>query len=298
MSASGLHISIAAEPVTSIGGFVVTNSMFTSVIVSALLICLAVAVRMSLKDTDRPRGLQNFAEFIIGGLENMVKDVTGQKIKTRLFFPFVATFFLVILVSNWTGLLPGFGTIGYLHYPSGETEHAALLEQDMSFGSQVMAAEEIHQTEVVTDEELVAEHAESIEPKGTFVPYLRPGTADLNGTLALGLLSVGLTQFFGLRFLKLNYLKKFINFSNPIMFFVGLLELISEFAKIISFAFRLFGNIFAGEVLLVVITGLTMVIVPMPFYGLEIFVGFIQALVFAMLSVVFFNMATIGHEDH
>ena len=83
-----------------------------------------------------------------------------------------------------------------------------------------------------------------------------------------------------------------------IMFFVGLLELISEIAKIISFAFRLFGNIFAGEVLLAVIGSLAALVVPMPFYGLEIFVGFIQALVFAMLSVVFFNMATLGHSDH
>ena len=82
------------------------------------------------------------------------------------------------------------------------------------------------------------------------------------------------------------------------MFFVGILELISEFAKIISFAFRLFGNIFAGEVLLVVMAFLFPVILPMPFYGLELFVGFIQALVFSMLTLVFFNMATISHEEH
>lgn len=82
------------------------------------------------------------------------------------------------------------------------------------------------------------------------------------------------------------------------MFFVGILELVSEFSKVISFAFRLFGNIFAGEVLLVVIMSLVGVIVPMPFYGLEIFVGFVQALVFSMLTLVFFNMATLSHDEH
>jgi F-type H+-transporting ATPase subunit a len=80
---------------------------------------------------------------------------------------------------------------------------------------------------------------------------------------------------------------------------VGILEIVSEFSRIISFAFRLFGNVFAGEVLLVVMSALTKVVAPMPFYGMEIFVGFIQSLVFAMLSVVLMNMATIGHgENH
>ena len=125
-----------------------------------------------------------------------------------------------------------------------------------------------------------------------FVPIFRPGTADLNTTFALSLISVFLIQYFGFKYLSFSYFKKFINFSNPINFYVGILETISEFARIISFAFRLFGNIFAGEVLIVVIAYLTKVLVPVPFYGLEIFVGFIQALVFTMLSLVFYNMAT------
>ena len=128
-------------------------------------------------------------------------------------------------------------------------------------------------------------------------PIFRGATADLNPTLALALISVGATQYFGLKHLKLSYLKKFFNFSGPIQFFVGLLELISEFAKILSFAFRLFGNIFAGEVLLVVIAFLLPVIGPLPFLGLEIFVGFVQALVFSLLTLVFLHMATIGHGE-
>lgn len=130
-----------------------------------------------------------------------------------------------------------------------------------------------------------------------FVPLFRAATSDLNTTIALAIISVALTQVFGFMYQKLGYLTKFFNFSNPMAFIVGLLELVLEVAKIASFSFRLFGNIFAGEVLIAVMMFLIPVIVPMPFYGLEIFVGFIQALVFALLSLVFFNMATIGHDE-
>ncbi len=128
-------------------------------------------------------------------------------------------------------------------------------------------------------------------------PLLRAPTADINTTLALALLSVGLVQFYGLKTLKMEYVKKFLNFKNPILTFVGLLELIGELAKIVSFAFRLFGNIFAGEVLLIVTSFLVPFVIPTPFYGLELFVGFIQALVFCMLTLVFLNLATT-HAEH
>jgi F-type H+-transporting ATPase subunit a len=250
--AVGLHISLSAEKLFSIGALDVTNSMFTSLIVSGLLIAFALWVRLSLKKTSRPTGVQNIAEWLVESLIGLVHGVTNNKKKTAEFLPLVGSFFLFILLSNWMGLLPGFGSIGF--YEEG---------------------------------------AEKV-----FVPYLRAATADLNMTLALGIISIVAVQYFGLKHLKLSYLKKYFNFSNPINAFVGLLELVSEFSRIISFAFRLFGNVFAGEVLLVVMSALTYVIIPMPFYGLEIFVGFIQALVFAMLSVVFYNMATIGHDEH
>lgn len=125
-----------------------------------------------------------------------------------------------------------------------------------------------------------------------FVPLLRGATADLNTTLALSLVSVAAIQYYGIKSLgAFGHLKKFINFKSPMEFFVGILELISEFAKIISFSFRLFGNIFAGEVLLAVMAGFLPVILPLPFLGLEVFVGFIQAVVFAMLTLVFLNVA-------
>ena len=125
------------------------------------------------------------------------------------------------------------------------------------------------------------------------VPLLRAGTADLNTTLSLALLSVIITQISGIKYLGFkNYLKKFINFTNPIAFFTGILEIISEFSKIISFSFRLFGNIFAGEVLLTIMAFLVPILASFPFLILEIFVGLIQALVFSMLTAVFLNLAT------
>lgn len=130
-----------------------------------------------------------------------------------------------------------------------------------------------------------------------FVPLFRAGTADLNTTLALAIIAIVIIQISGFRTLGFSYLKKFINLGNPINFFVGILELISEFSKIISFAFRLFGNIFAGEVLLTVIAFLMPILAPIPFMGLELFVGFIQALVFSMLTSVFLSLAT-AKEGH
>jgi F-type H+-transporting ATPase subunit a len=288
MSATGLHISISAEKLFSVGNLVITNSMFTSLIVSAILIAFAFAVNSQLKKTSKPKGLQNFAEFIIEALHSLVHGVTGDLKKTRLFFPFIASFFLWILVNNWLGLLPGVGTIRMIEKP--ETE--ILIEDTQKTSSLI---EQTHASEPLDE---VSKNLTTDQEHGPkYVPVFRPGTADLNTTLALAIFSIAVTQFFGIKFLHLSYFKKFFNFSNPLMTFVGILELVSEFAKIVSFAFRLFGNIFAGEVLLAVMAFLLPIVVPMPFYGLELFVGFIQALVFSMLSLVFFNMATQSHES-
>lgn len=129
-----------------------------------------------------------------------------------------------------------------------------------------------------------------------FIPLFRPTSADLNLTLSLALISVASIQYFGLQTLGLKYLGKFINLKNPIMFFMGLLDIVSEGSRIISFAFRLFGNIFAGDVLLTVIAFLMPILAPLPFLALELFVGFIQALVFSMLTAVFLNVATSGEH--
>ncbi len=129
------------------------------------------------------------------------------------------------------------------------------------------------------------------------VPFLRSPNASLSITIALALISVITVQALSIRALGLKkYLGKFFNFKNPINSFVGILELISEFSKILSFSFRLFGNVFAGEVLLMVMMFLIPFIVPVPFLMLEIFVGLIQALVFTMLTTIFIVVATEEHH--
>lgn len=134
----------------------------------------------------------------------------------------------------------------------------------------------------------------------TYIPLFRSMNADVNMTLAIALISVVMTQVFGIAALGISsYASKFFvpPWRDPVGSFVGVLELIAECAKVISFTFRLFGNIFAGEVLLVVIAFLMPYIAPLPFLGLELFVGFIQALVFALLTLVFLKMATAVHGD-
>ncbi|MBI1984507.1 MAG: F0F1 ATP synthase subunit A [Candidatus Wildermuthbacteria bacterium] len=132
------------------------------------------------------------------------------------------------------------------------------------------------------------------EGEEVFVPFFRSANSDLNTTLALAFISLAAIQIYGIK--KLGFLKhisKFFSFNKgPLQFFVGMLELIAEFAKILSFSFRLFGNMFAGEVLLLIIMTLVPIFAPLPFFMMEFFVGFIQALVFAMLTLIFLKIAT------
>ncbi len=138
---------------------------------------------------------------------------------------------------------------------------------------------------------------ETVDGATTFIPYLRSTNSDLNVTIALAIISVLSIQVFGIAAVGvIRYSQRFLNFSNPIMTFVGVIELVSEAAKLVSFSFRLFGNIFAGEVLLIVVAGLIPIAAPVPFYFLEVFVGFIQAFVFAILNLVFIQVATV--ETH
>ncbi|MDP2641126.1 MAG: F0F1 ATP synthase subunit A [Candidatus Yanofskybacteria bacterium] len=132
-------------------------------------------------------------------------------------------------------------------------------------------------------------------------PIFRGANSDLNTTLALALISVVGAQIYGMK--KLGFFtqasKYIVLNKGPVFLFVGLLELVGELAKVLSFSFRLFGNIFAGKVLLVVALALVPFLAPVPFYGLELFIGFIQAFIFAMLTLVFLKIATEGHaEEH
>jgi len=245
-----LHISINAEPVTSFLGIPITNSLATSWVITALLLLFVYLASQKFILKGKFTRLQMFLELMVEGLYGIVESIAGSA-KARIFFPLVMSFFIFIVPSNWSGLLPGSGSVGF---------------QGMMHGKQL------------------------------FIPILRAPTADLNTTIALALIAMFFVQFYGFKYQGLGYLKKFFNFSNPINAFVGILELISDISKILSFAFRLFGNVFAGEVLIAVMSFLIPAVVPMPFYALELFVGLIQGLVFLMLATVFMNMATMGHE--
>lgn len=137
---------------------------------------------------------------------------------------------------------------------------------------------------------------EKIDGEETFIPLFRTAASDLNTTLALGVVAIVLVHIFGIAAIGFRkHAGKFFSFKSPIDLFTGVLELISEIAKILSFSFRLFGNIFAGEVLLIIVAFLAPYLIPVPFLALELFVGFIQALVFAMLTMVFIRIATARH---
>lgn len=245
-----IHIEIAAEKIGSIFGFPITNTLLMIWITVIVLALLAVSVsrRVSLVPSKLQSIFELFIETFLGAMESMF----GSREKAEKYFPFIATIFLIVLISNWLGILPGIGTVG-------------LVERD---------------------------HEETI-----FVPFFRSTASDLNFTLALAIVSVFAANIFGIAAIGFGrHISKFISFKGPIDFFVGILELISEIAKMISFSFRLFGNIFAGEVLLVVMAFLAPFIMPVPFLFLEVFVGFVQALVFSMLTMVFINIATAEHH--
>lgn len=205
-----------------------------------------------------PKHAQGTFEVLFEGAEHIMDSVTGSREMTRRFFPLVLTIFLFVLFSNLLTLVPGLGTIGIWGTHNGQ---AAL------------------------------------------IPFIRSSSADLNFTIAVAVGSVLGVQVLGVASIgALRYAKKFFVplWHKPYVVgtFVGILELLAEIAKIVSFSFRLFGNVFAGEVLLTVVLFLVPYLVPLPFLALELFVGFIQATVFSMLTLVFLKMGATAHDDH
>lgn len=260
-------VPLAAEPIFNIGNFTVTNSMLNAWIATVFFVLVAFIA--SRRKSIVPRGIHNLIEAIIAGLFDQIEKVTESRAKAKSFFPLVATIFLFVLVSNWMGLLPGTGSIGIYGLMHGHVE---------------------------------------------LIPLLRPATSDLNMTLAIAAFSVVVTHVAGTSVLGFSsHVSKFFNVrgifrsfkKGPmavavacIEFFVGLLEMIGEFAKTLSLSLRLFGNVFAGEILIGVMMSLISFIIPIPFIFLEILVGVIQATVFAMLVLVYLTVATQGHDDH
>ncbi|MCL4387487.1 F0F1 ATP synthase subunit A, partial [Patescibacteria group bacterium] len=194
---------------------------------------------------------QNLVEYLISSFYSLTESISPKN--ASKIFPYFITFFLFILLINWSGLLPGFGTIGLFEHEEG---------------------------------------------KKTFVPLLRAATSDLNLTLGLALISAVATHTMSIKTTGVkDYLSRFFSL-NPINLFIGILEIVSEITKVVSLSFRLFGNIFAGEVVLVTVSSMFAFVFPLPFMALEIIVGLVQALVFSMLTMAFMAILTTPHHQH
>ena len=255
----------AAETIFHIGSFPITNSMVNGWIAVVFFVCVAFFVQRNIKKI--PKGFQNFVEAVVEFMLVEVEKVAGDKKKARQFLPIVGTIFLFILFSNWLGLIPGTGSIGVWGIHEG---HTAL------------------------------------------IPLLRPAASDLNLTLAIALFAVLGSHVIGVKSIGvMSHVSKFVNIRGIIRavkkgpmaivvafieFAVGLLEIVSEVAKVVSLSLRLFGNIFAGEVLITVMLGLFSYFLPIPFMFLEILIGVIQATVFAMLTLAYLTVATTSHD--
>lgn len=241
--------SLQPELITEIAGFPVTNTIIATIAVDAILLFFLYKAAKSI--SVKPHGgVQSFVEPAFSYMYSLTEQISGSR--TAKIFPWFATFFIVIFVTNLFGLLPGITAVGIFEHDHGETH---------------------------------------------LVPLFRAATTDFNMTLALGTVSVVATHLLTISTVGITgYLKKFLSF-NPVNLFIGLLEFILEFVKIVSLSFRLFGNIFAGEVVLVTIAGLFAFLAPLPFIMLETIIALVQALVFAMLTMVFMAVLSTPHSE-
>jgi len=286
------HIQVAPETITGtlftlpvIGDFKITNTMVAMLLMDVVIIVIAFLVKRGVKkDTLAPKGIAGAFDMLVDSLYNMTESTAGKYAKKV--FPWFATILIVVLFANLIKLLPGFETIGLLE----ESEHG--------YQIQTLGA---NWATVINQK---AEHGGYI-----LKPFARALSTDLNFTAALALISVLMTQVIGVQAQGFHYFGKFVNtstmFKKPLLgfmdFLVGILETISEFAKILSFAFRLFGNMFAGMVLLALVGVMIPVFVPSMIMMFELFIGVIQAFVFGLLTMVFMAQATQGHggeEEH
>jgi F-type H+-transporting ATPase subunit a len=287
------HIQLVAEryhhdPLFSLpifGDFYWTNTLTALIVVDIILLLIAFSVYRAVKSGSMvPSGFAGAIEAILEVIYNLTESTTSKWAKK--IFPYFATITLMVLVANWMDLIPGVESIGILE----AVDHGEPAQQ------------------LLPGVYTIVPHADEGEFHGqeyAVVPFLRAASTDLNFTVGLALISVFMTQVIGFRALGWSYFRKFINVAgiakNPIFgtidFFVGILELISEFAKILSFSFRLFGNIFAGTVMLFVIGTLVPVFAQSLLLMFELFIGLVQATVFGLLTMVFMALATVGHHS-
>jgi len=260
---------LPAEEVFHLFGFPITNSIIGAWLTMIFLVGFSYAVTRRIKLV--PGRLQSAFESLLGWLYNLCQRVAGEE-NGRRFFPVVATIFLFVAFNAWLSLIPGFGSI-------------------------MVTTADGHQ-----------------------VHLLRGANTDINMPLALALISFVFVEYFGLKSLGIRYLRKFLNvgqffrsigqvargriraglsglFTGFIHVFVGFLETLSELIRIVSFTFRLFGNMTAGEILLLIAAFLIPWVFSIPFYGLELLVGFVQALIFGGLTLVFLTLAVAHHRE-
>lgn len=262
---SGFNVSPAAYELFNIAGFPVTNSFVMSVTVSLVI---AAGINLAIgKPSLRPNRAQGVMESAIEGLQGIFRPVVGERMLKHT-FPLLVAFFLFILIQNWFGLIPGVGTVGIVDTHEGE-KHLTY--------------------------------------------FLRPANTDLTNAVALGLLSFGAWIFYVLKYAGIgNFLKELFGskvkksevsallfYPMCLLFFlVGCVEVISILIRPVSLSFRLFGNMFGGENLLMNISGMFSWLIPVPFYLMELMVGLVQAFVFTMLTAVYIGLAcNHAHEE-
>lgn len=265
------------------GPFYLVNTLPTLIVTIILLGVVAYFTNRSLKNSAQtdlvPRGIGNIMESLLEVIYNLTESSAGVKY-ARMIFPWFATIMVYVLFANLLKLIPGFESIGVLHQVANGHPVS---------GSILMPGE--------------------VENGYILAPFFRGISVDLNFTFALAIISFIMIQVVGFRAQGFGYLGKFFNtrrmfkvpFFGAMDFLVGLLELISELSKILSFAFRLFFNMFAGVILVAVVAFLLgkITILSSMLYLFELFIGVIQAFVFGMLTMVFMAMATQGHnEEH
>ena len=243
--------ALGPETLTRIFGLRVTNTLVATLLVDAILLLLVFVIRRRLSLV--PGMLQGAAEAVHDWISTTTAQVAGARMP--MIFPWVAVFFVYILVSNLVGLLPGVGTIGFtVRAENGARE---------------------------------------------FVPLLRASTSDLNTTLALAIVSLVATHALAIRSTGfVAWLRHFISFKLfGVMLFVGILEIIAEITKLFSLSLRLFGNVFAGEMVLGTMNSLFKWILPVPFLALETLVAVVQAMIFSMLTMAFMAVLTEPHQN-
>jgi len=288
------HVQLPAEQLTGplftlpvVGEFSLSNTIVAMLIADLVLIALALLVRGAAgKGRLSLSGIPAAVGAMVEALYSLTESTAGKWAKT--IFPWMATIVLLVLVVNWTELIPGVDSIGLLNEHHIENPAACTFDTLFHLG----------RTEVVA---VGGDH----ECSAGVVPFVRVASTDLNFTVALAIISVVATQVIGLRALGGGYTVKFLNtrslFTRPMFgvidFVVSILEAILEAVKILSFSFRLFGNIFAGSVLLFVIGSLIPVFAQSAVLLFEWFVGIIQAIVFGMLTLIFMSLATAGHGE-